>query len=90
MKNYLKIYLGFIIVAFIISLLFSQGEIGYGTGFVFGTMNLIVGGLLLFIGLIALFAKDKSIGKNILAAAGLILLTGGIFCSIFPFSMNGH
>jgi protein-S-isoprenylcysteine O-methyltransferase Ste14 len=89
MKKYLNIYLIVIGINLMLSIVFSFGKFGYDTGFSFGTLNLIVGVLMLVIGLIMLIAGSKENGKMVLAASGLILLTGGVFCTIFPFRLNG-
>jgi len=47
----------------------------------FGLTGIFVGILLLVIGLIALFAKDKRFAQGFLLSAGIILLLGFLFCS---------
>lgn len=89
MKNYLKIYMVSIGAIFLFSFVVNQGKFKYDTGFTFGTANLLLAFVMFFIGLIMLLANNKTAGKATIAASGLLLLTGGIFCSIFPFTMNG-
>lgn len=88
MKNYLRIYLITAAISLILSIIISGASSFYEIGFGFGTLNLIFGALMLFAGLIMVLAGSKESGKATLAAGGLILLTGGIFCSIFPWEMN--
>lgn len=88
MKNYLRIYLITAATSLALSVMISGASSFYDIGMGFGTLNLIFGVLLLFAGVIMLLAGSKESGKATLAAGGLILLTGGIFCSVFPLSLN--
>lgn len=88
MKNYLRIYLITAAASLFLSALITGAKSIDEVGMGFGTLNLIFGVLLLFVGLIMVLAGSKESGKATLAAGGLILLTGGIFCSIFPLEMN--
>ena len=89
MKKYINIYLICIIGAAILSIILNKGAFSYDTGFAFGVINLLSGGLLFVIAIILLIAGSKEDGKHLMAASGLILLTGGITCSIFPLKLNG-
>lgn len=87
MKKFLTIYLITIGVIGVASLLMAGGDVE-GFGFIFGLLNLLAGGAMLFIGIIMLIAGAAENGKQVLIAGGLVLLTGGVACSIFPFTLN--
>lgn len=88
MKKFLAIYLITIGVTAIVSLLLATDDES-AFGFIFGLLNLLAGGAMLFIGIIMLIAGAAENGKHVLIAGGLVLLTGGIACSIYPFTLNG-
>lgn len=88
MKGYMKIYLVSIAFTAIISILSAQPVTLYETGFAFGATNLLLAGLFFIIACLLLLGKAKEEGSNLMIASGLLLLTGGVACSIFPFTHN--
>jgi len=88
MKKSLNIYLACIIVSFVLGLLFDSGRFTSVTGFMFGCLNLIIGFILFIAGIVLLSSGSKEKGKVFMQASGMVFLTGGIACSIFPFRLN--
>lgn len=90
MKRYLRIYLIGIVATFVLAIAANDGKFIYDTGFMFGLCNLLLGGLLLLVGVIIFIAGSREMARAMFAAAGLILLTGGVACSFFPFNLGPH
>lgn len=88
MKRYLNIYLIGVAATFILAVASNGGKFVYDTGFAFGSLNLLLGIALITAGFIASVSGKRETGRALMAAAGLILLTGGITCSIFPIRLN--
>jgi len=88
MKKSLNIYLACMSVSFVIGILFDSGRFTAITGFMFGCLNLIIGFFLSIAGIIMLASGSKEKGKIFMQASGMVLLTGGIACSVFPFRLN--
>lgn len=89
MKKALRIFLitETVIVAF--CFLANNMRAVYDTGFTIGLLNLLIGAVMLLVAIVLLLAKQKETGMATLAAAGLILLSGIVTCSFFPFRLNG-
>lgn len=88
MKKALRIFL--ISEAIIILFCFMVNGMNpvYDTGFTIGLLNLLLGGLMLLVAIVLLIAKQKENGMATLAAAGLVLLSGIVTCSFFPFRLG--
>jgi len=87
MKKGVYTFLIELAISIIVSVLFNQGMINYDFFTLLGLVNLIMGGLSLFISLILLLI-DKQMAKSFFIATGLLLLVGGLTCSIFPIRLN--
>lgn len=88
MKKTLRIFLIVELAIMIICFFANNMKAVYDTGFSIGLLNLLTGALLILIAIILLIAKQKDNGMATLAAAGLILLSGVITCSFFPFRLG--
>lgn len=88
MKKYLNIYLIGVATTFVVAVVSNGGKFVYDTGFAFGVLNLLLGAGLIVASFIASVSGSRETGRALIAAAGLILLTGGITCSIFPIRLN--
>ena len=69
-------------VSFIIAL-FSSGAINHEFFTIMGLCNLIIGLFSFFVALVMTFF-DRELAKPVFLASGLVLLAGGLTCSIFP------
>ncbi|MFM2359329.1 MAG: hypothetical protein RLY16_1322 [Bacteroidota bacterium] len=84
MKLPIKILLINLSVAIIVSLLISLNledsnkVIMLG---IFGLANLLIGSLMLLIGLVLLFVKNKAYAQGFLMSSGTILAIGALVCS---------
>ena len=87
MKRILKIYAVCLGASLIFAFLLNDRTLDYNFLTGLGLVNLVIGVLAFLVGLIA-FAFDTELAKAILAASGLLLLTGTLTCSIHPFRMN--
>jgi len=87
MKRMFIIYIVQVIGAFLISILFN-GRDSYDMMTGVGLLNLIFSVIGIIAGLIVRGVGDKELGKDMIGAAGLLLLTGFGICSTFPFHLN--
>jgi len=53
-----------------------------------GALNLIFSILFFLAALLQFLLRNKEQGKTLLITSGLLLLAGGVTCSVFPFRMN--
>ena len=87
MKKALPYLIGEIVLSLIISLFATAGS---GDGFltIFGLINLILGVIGLVFGVIFSIARVENVSKGLLISSALILLIGGLTCSVFPMRFN--
>lgn len=88
MKKALRIFLITEAIIIIFCFLANSMKAVYDTGFSIGLLNLIIGVVMLLVAIVLLIAKQKENGMAALIAAGLILLSGIVTCSFFPFRLN--
>ena len=87
MKKALPYLIGEIVLSLIISLFATEGS---GDGFltIFGLINLILGVIGLVFGVIFSIARVENVSKGLLISSALLLLIGGLTCSVFPMRFN--
>lgn len=88
MKKALRIFLITEAIIIIFCFLANNMKAVYDTGFTIGLLNLIIGAVMLLVAVVLLIAKQKENGMAALTAAGLILLSGIVTCSFFPFRLH--
>lgn len=88
MKRGFNIFLIGLGVSFLISLLFNSGRFNSELLTGVGLFNLLIGCLMLFIAGICLLTGNKQTAQAYAIAAGLLLLTGTLTCSIFPLKLR--
>ena len=86
MKKALPILITELVISLIFAFSLSDG-LNYGFFTMFGLGNLIIG-LLSFITSLIIYFVDNETGKPWFIASGIILLLGGLTCSIFALDLG--
>ena len=87
MKKAIPIFITEFIISLVFAFAVNNSAIDYNFLTALGLGNLIIGLLSFFISLIIYFVDNEQ-GKPWFIASGLILLVGGLTCTIFPFQYN--
>jgi hypothetical protein len=88
MKKALRIFIISEVIIILFCFMANSMKAVYDTGFTIGLLNLLAGAIMLLVSIVLLIAKQKENGMATLAAAGLILLSGIVTCSFFPFRLG--
>ena len=80
------ILIGELILSFVIAL-WQNGGIDYGFFTLIGLCNLLIGFFGFLVALVIVFF-DRELAKPVFLSSGIILLAGGLTCSIFPWEYN--
>jgi hypothetical protein len=76
------------VLAFLVVFTANDQLINHDAGASIGLANSIAGILLLVISVIIFIMQKRELGRSTLLAGGLLLVTGAIACSVFPFKLN--
>lgn len=86
MKRTWPILIGELLISFIISLV-SNPTMDHDFFTLMGLCNLLIGLFSFFVALVITFF-DRELAKPVFLASGIVLLVGGLTCSIFPWGYN--
>ncbi|MFM9911283.1 MAG: hypothetical protein ACKVOW_18235 [Chitinophagaceae bacterium] len=90
MKKSMQIFVAGLIISYLFALLTNEKGTVHDFFSFAGLGNLLLSVLLIIPCIITFIAGKKEIGKALLNAIALLLLTGTITCSVFPMGLNVH